>query len=54
MKESVISDIIKVSRNVSDIEIELSKILNGDIIRWAIIDVGNEYYTISCSYTVSK
>jgi hypothetical protein len=50
MPLSIISDIIKISKDVEDIEMALSEICGGEIIRWAITEVSEEYYKISCSY----
>jgi len=47
---SIKSDIVKVSKNVTDFENVLSEICNGAIIRWAIIEVGGDFYKISFSY----
>jgi hypothetical protein len=51
MQKSIISDITKISKNVTDIEKALSEITGAEIIRWAIIDVtkppileGSEYF----------
>ncbi|MBO6257577.1 hypothetical protein J6N69_06035 [bacterium] len=50
MPLSIMSDIVKISKDVVDIEQVLSEICGGEIIRWAITDVQQEYYKISCSY----
>ena len=50
MATSILSDVIKISKDVPDIEWELPKICGGEIIRWAIIDVTEEFYKISFSY----
>ncbi len=50
MAFSIYSDVIKISKGVIDIENELSRSCDGEIIRWAIIDVTDEYYKISFSY----
>lgn len=47
---SIYSDVIKTSKNVHNLEHELSEICGGEIIRWAIIDVTDEFYMISFSY----
>ena len=50
MATSILSDVVKISKDVPDIERELPKICGGEIIRWAIIDVTDNYYKISFSY----
>ena len=50
MALSIKSDIVKVSKNVIDFENVLSEICNGEIIRWAIIEVGDDFYKVSFSY----
>lgn len=50
MQTSIISDITKISKNVTDIEKALSEITCAEIIRWAIIDVTSEFYKISFAY----
>ena len=50
MQVSIISDIIKISKNVNNIEKVLCEISGGEIIRWAIIDVTSEFYKISFAY----
>ena len=50
MQSSILSDVIKISKEVSEIEHELPKICGGEIIRWAIIGVTKDFYNISFSY----
>jgi hypothetical protein len=50
MTTSILSGVVKISKDVPDIERELPKICGGEIIRWAIIDVTDNYYKISFSY----
>lgn len=50
MTLSILSDVIKISKDVPDVERELPKISGGEIIRWAIIDVTEEFYKVSFSY----
>lgn len=50
MPISIISDITKISKNVTDIEKVLCEICGGEIIRYAIIDVDEFSYKISYSY----
>lgn len=50
MSKTITSDIIKIPKNVQNIEQELSVICGGEIIRWAIIDVTDGFYKISYSY----
>lgn len=50
MTLSILSDVIKISKDVPDIERELPELCGGEIIRWAIIDVTEEFYKISFSY----
>lgn len=50
MQASIISDITKISKNVTDIEKALSEITGAEIIRWAIVEVGQDFYKISYSY----
>lgn len=50
MALSILSDVIKISKDIPDIERELPNICGGEIVRWAIIDVTDEYYKLSFSY----
>ena len=50
MTLSIISDITKISKNVTDIEMALCEICGGEIVRWAIIDITDEFYKISFAY----
>ena len=50
MVSAIYSDVTKISKNIDDVEHELSKLCQGEVIRWAIIDVSDEFYKISFSY----
>lgn len=50
MPLSIISDIVKISKDATDIEEVLYEICGGEIIRWAIVDVSDESYKINFSY----
>lgn len=50
MTLSIISDITRISKDVTGIEQVLSEICGGEIIRYAIIDVDESSYKISYSY----
>lgn len=50
MSSSIVSGVIKISKDVINIENELPRIFGGEVIRWAIVDVTDEAYTIICSY----
>ena len=50
MITSIISDITKISKNVKNIEKILHDICGGEVIRWAIVEVGKDFYKVSFSY----
>jgi len=50
MAKTVLSDVLKISKDVQDFETALSEICGGEIIRWAIINVTDKHYKISFSY----
>jgi hypothetical protein len=47
---SVVSGVVNLNKDVFDFEQELSFICKGEIIRWAIIGVTEEFYNVSYSY----
>lgn len=47
---SIVSDVIRISKDVQDIERELAKIFGGEVLRWAIIDIFSDSYKVICSY----
>ena len=50
MTNSIVSDVINIRKDCSDMEQSLSEVCSGEIIRWAIVEVSEEYYKISFSY----
>ena len=50
MTNSIVSDVINIRKDWSDIEESLSDVCGGEIIRWAIVEVSEEFYKISFSY----
>ena len=47
---SIVSDVINIRKDCHDIEQCLTDVCGGDIIRWAIVDVGDDFYKVSFSY----
>lgn len=50
MAFSIFSDITKISKNVTYIEKALREVCGGEIIRWAIIGITDEFNKISFAY----
>lgn len=50
MVSSIVSDVINISKDCLEIDKSLEEVCGGEIVRWAIIEVGVDYYKISYSY----
>lgn len=52
MSEQILTDVVTISKKTQNIEKELHNSVNGEIIRWAIIEVKQDKLKICCSYKI--
>ena len=50
MPQQILTDVVEIKKNTQDIEEELHKIFNAEIIRWAIVEVKQDKIKVCCSY----
>jgi len=50
MSQQILTDIIIIDKNTQNIEEELHKIINAEIIRWAVVGVEQDKIKVCCSY----
>jgi hypothetical protein len=52
MQQQILTDIVILDKNTKDIEQKLKNKFNGEIIRWAIVDIIQDKLKICCSYKI--
>ena len=50
MTKNILTDVVTIDKNSTEIEKELHNIFNAEIIRWAIVSVNETKIKVCCSY----